>query len=64
MLKLFDCTKDVVKRSIDNELTQSPFKFWKGWIGAVEKGSFYRVYHYAKFPKRTYNLHYYLRKIK
>jgi len=66
MLKLFTCTKEIVKYYIDKETQepQSPFKTWKGWIGAIERGTFFTVYYYVKFPQKSYDLHYYLRKIK
>ena len=66
MLKLFTCTKEVVKNKIDKETQepQSPFKIWKGWIGAVQRGHLFTVYYYAKFPRKSFDLHYYLRKIK
>ena len=64
MIKLFDCTKEVVKEHVNRELTQSPFIYWKGWIGAIKKGNLFRVYHYVNFPYKTYDLHYYLRKVK
>ena len=68
MIKLYSCAeKKYVKRHIDNDTQnpQSPFNKWGGWIGAKEnKKGLYNVYYYVNFPKKTYNLHCYLKIIK
>ena len=66
MIKLFTCLKKVVKQHVDNE-TNNPNSYLKirgGWIGAKKNNQFYDIYWYINFPKKTYDLHYYLRKIK
>jgi hypothetical protein len=66
MIRIFTCLKEVVKLHIDNEINNPSgyMKLLGGWIGARKHNQFYDVYWYTNFPKKTYDLHYYLRRIK
>jgi hypothetical protein len=66
MIKLYTCLIICAKEKIDQEVKnpQSPFNIWGGWIGAKLSYGYAVVYYYRKFPVKTYNLHFYLRKIK
>lgn len=56
MIKLFTCTIDTMKRHIASEKNNSYWKIHKGWIGAKKISKhLVTVYHYVKFPKKTYD---------